>query len=216
MFELFIFDLDGTIIDIKDITWFREIQRKVYSEFGVFLPPGDDLYTALKLPLEESDEYLRGLGISEPLDYWKRLEEEDLVVRKKLLDLGFLKVYPDAMSIKDIQGKSNIAMVSNTPLSVGKLELQHVGLWECFDDVYATRYKELHSKPDPHGILRMLEHFDVAPENAIMVGDSELDVIAGTRAGVATAQLIRPHHHNYDTSVPTYTIKGIDELLTIQ
>jgi len=211
MFELYIFDLDGTIIDIKDIGWFRKIQRQAYSEFGVFLPEEDDLYTALKLPLEGSDRYLKGLGISEPLEYWKRLEEMDLIQREKLLNEGFLKTYPDAHSIRELKGK--IALVSNTPLSVGKLELEHVGLWSCFDEVYATRYKEEHSKPDPYGILKMLECFHVAPENALMVGDSEIDVLAGKRAGVATAQLLRPHHYNYDAAVPTYSIKGIDELL---
>lgn len=42
-------------------------------------------------------------------------------------------------------------------------------------------------KPEPEGILHIMETFDLAPENAIMVGDSDVDIAAGKRAGVRTA-----------------------------
>ncbi len=213
MFDAYIFDLDGTLIDIKDIAWFRSIQRKVYEEFGVFLPPDDDLYTSLKLPFEKSNEYLKSLGIKEPLDYWKRLEVEDRLVRKELFIDGTLRAYPDAVKIKELPGE--IALVSNTPESVARDELEYVGLLDHFNKIYATRYKEATSKPEPHGIIEVLNQMNVSPDRAIMIGDSELDVIAGKRAGTHTAQLVRPHFHNYERANPDHFLNDIGELLLL-
>ncbi|MDP7265955.1 MAG: HAD family hydrolase [Candidatus Thermoplasmatota archaeon] len=210
MFDAYIFDLDGTLIDIKDISWFRKFQRRVYEEFGVFLPPDDDLYTALKLPNSESNHYLLGLGIQEPRDYWQRLEEEDYKVRERLLAEGFLKAYPDVAALDRLKGK--IGMVSNTPESVARLELRRTGLIHHFDLLYTTQYNEEHSKPHPNGINMVLGKMGVSPDKALMVGDSELDVMAGQAAGVHTAHLIRSHFHNYDKTTPTFFINSLDEL----
>ena len=210
MFDAYIFDLDGTLIDIKDITWFRRFQRRVYEEFSVFLPPDDDLYTALKLPNRESNLYLQGLGIREPRTYWKRLEEEDYKERERLLNTGFLKAYPDVGALDRLKGR--IAMVSNTPDSVARLELRRTGLMRHFGLLYTTRYNEEHSKPHPYGINTVLEKMGVLPAKALMIGDSELDVMAGKAAGVHTAHLIRSHFHNYDRTTPTFFINSLDEL----
>ena len=213
MYDAYVFDLDGTLIDIKDITWFRRIQRKVYGEFGVYLPPDDDLYTALKLPNDESLRYLRGLGIEDPERYWARLEEEDYRGRKELLDSGFLAAYPDVGALAELPGR--IAMVSNTPGSVAMLELEHTGLLVHFEEIFTSRYNDERSKPNPCGILQVLEQLDVPPERAIMIGDSDLDVLAGMNAGTHTAHLVREHFDSYDKTSPTYFIHSLEELLTL-
>ncbi len=214
MFDAYIFDLDGTLIDIKDIAWFRRIQRRVYEEFDVYLPEDDDLYTALKLPNEESDKYLKGIGVGDPKEYWARLEEEDHSERERLLDSGFLAPYPDIGALNKLEGR--IGLVSNTPRSIAELELKRAGIRHLFREIFATQYNEKHSKPHPYGIHKVLEKLKVAPENAIMVGDSELDVMAGTAAGTHTAHLIRDHFHNYDRTSPTFFIHSLDELLRIE
>ena len=214
MFDAYIFDLDGTLIDIKDITWFRRIQRRVYEEFDVFLPEDDDLYQALKLPNEKSNRYLRDIGIEHPREYWARLEEEDHRERELLLDTGFLAPYPDISALGKLDGR--IGLVSNTPKSIAELELKKAGLFELFEEIFATQYNEKYSKPHPYGIRKVLEGMNVRPENAIMVGDSELDVMAGTAAGTHTAHLIRDHFHNYDRTTPTYFIHSLKELLRIE
>jgi len=213
MFDAYVFDLDGTLIDIKDITWFRRVQRAVYEEFGVFLPPDADLYPALKLPDPESVEYLRGLGIDDPRRYWDRLEEEDYREREKLLHSGFLHAYPDVGTLAELPGK--IALVSNTPGSVARLELEMTGLLHHFEEIFTTQYNDEYSKPNPYGILHVLEKMGVAPESAIMVGDSDLDVLAGKNAGTHTAHLIREHFHNYERTSPTFFIHSITELLSL-
>ncbi|MDA2915007.1 HAD-IA family hydrolase, partial [Acidobacteriia bacterium AH_259_A11_L15] len=41
-------------------------------------------------------------------------------------------------------------------------------------------------KPDPEGILRVLQGLDVEPAQAVMVGDSPHDILAGKAAGTVT------------------------------
>lgn len=182
----------------------------MYEEFGVFLPEDDDLYTALKLPNPDSDRYLYELGIDDPRKYWSRLEEEDHRERERLLESEFLKAYPGTRSLKELKGK--IALVTNTPRSVAVLELERTGLLKYFLEIFATQYNEEHSKPHPHGILEVLGSLDVAPDKAIMVGDSELDVMAGKAAGTYTAHLVREHFHYYDETSPTFFIRSLEEL----
>ncbi|WP_010631216.1 HAD family hydrolase [Sporolactobacillus vineae] len=42
-------------------------------------------------------------------------------------------------------------------------------------------------KPDPQGILKMLDHFHANKETAIYIGDSNNDILAGKAAGIHTA-----------------------------
>lgn len=55
-----------------------------------------------------------------------------------------------------------------------------VDLLLCLEDVRRA-------KPDPEIIRKALEHFQAAPGQALMVGDSQIDVRTGRGAGVATA-----------------------------
>jgi len=48
-------------------------------------------------------------------------------------------------------------------------------------------YKEVQNlKPAPDGILQIVETLDLNPAHTIMVGDSDVDIIAGKNAGVMT------------------------------
>jgi HAD superfamily hydrolase (TIGR01549 family) len=55
-------------------------------------------------------------------------------------------------------------------------------------DVVMTR-DDAPPKPRPEPLLRICEHFRVAPAEALMVGDFRLDVAAGKAAGTRTALL---------------------------
>ena len=54
---------------------------------------------------------------------------------------------------------------------------------ELFDAI-VTADDELAHKPEPDAILELLRRVEVAPKNAMVVGDHAYDIIAGTRAHV--------------------------------
>ncbi|MEE4361630.1 MAG: HAD family hydrolase [Pseudomonadales bacterium] len=65
--------------------------------------------------------------------------------------------------------------------------LERIGVLHCFPEASVLGRDEAPAKPDPGGILRLLDAWGVAPHQAVMVGDYRLDLEAGRNAGVATA-----------------------------
>ncbi len=71
-------------------------------------------------------------------------------------------------------------------------------------------------KPHPEGILKAIEIMKVKPEETVMVGDSEFDIIAGKEAGVITVGVRTGlHPEAMEKAKPDYVIDTMDELLDI-
>lgn len=62
--------------------------------------------------------------------------------------------------------------------------LKHLGLWDDFDLVISGDTLP-RKKPDPMPLLHAATHFGVAPQEALMIGDSMTDVQAARAAGFA-------------------------------
>ena len=60
--------------------------------------------------------------------------------------------------------------------------LEQFGLLPHFDHVQGT--DGFPCKPEPDVLLRSIEHFGVAPEECLFIGDAAPDMEAGRRAGV--------------------------------
>lgn len=61
--------------------------------------------------------------------------------------------------------------------------LRKYDIEKYFDEIVTVEEVSKH-KPDPESLLKVLKKLDVEPENAIMVGDSRLDIICARNAGV--------------------------------
>ena len=59
------------------------------------------------------------------------------------------------------------------------------GLTGLFTDIITTE-QHFPRKPDPAGILFLIEKYDMPKGSAVMVGDRALDILSGKNAGVAT------------------------------
>ncbi len=73
-------------------------------------------------------------------------------------------------------------------------------------------------KPDPAGFLALLARNNVPPERALAIGDRDLDIEAGQRAGMRTCYFAPPDFPGGPLPpaiTPDYTISSYDELLTI-
>jgi phosphoglycolate phosphatase/pyrophosphatase PpaX len=67
-------------------------------------------------------------------------------------------------------------------------------------------------KPDPTGMLRLLEDLNVRPEDALFVGDSDVDVEGGVRAGMPTV-LIR-HGQEFPAPLEKAALKVFEDHLS--
>jgi len=94
--------------------------------------------------------------------------------------------------------------------------LKHFNISDCFDLVIGgdTLAK---NKPDPMQVNFALEHFCVETSQAVMVGDSKNDILAGQNAGLLSIALTYGYNYGEPVSLlnPDHIINQFDELLTL-
>ncbi len=104
-----------------------------------------------------------------------------------------VQLFPDAAGVLDACRSAGfrVALVTSSPSELiigvaGRLGiLGHFEALVCADHVGRL-------KPDPEPVLAALGALGRPPEEALMVGDSHVDVLAGRAAGTRTAVLLPP------------------------
>ena len=185
--RLLIFDLDGTLIDSRD-----DLAASVNAMLRHLGHP--------ELPIEVVASYVgdgapmlvrRALGDPEDEQYFKRALEFFLsYYREHKLDHTF--VYPGVVeALRAIRESRNgsqpraMAVLTNKPVNPSRAIVEALGLGEFFQTVYGGNSFAT-KKPDPQGAQALLKEFAVGPGEAMMIGDSDVDVITGRNAGLWT------------------------------
>ncbi len=113
-----------------------------------------------------------------------------------------------------------VALVSTSMRYVLEPALKHNSLFKSFDTIVAgddvTKFK-----PDPEPLFKAIESLGSSLESAVMVGDSDKDILAAQNAGIDSilffpeynVKFYSDNHHN--SLKPTYTIKSFEEIITI-
>jgi len=97
--------------------------------------------------------------------------------------LKYMEIEPDLIPIlKKYTGTLKLAVATNRTDTMHKVLAVH-GIEKYFDLV-VTALDVPHPKPHPDPLFRVLEYFDIAPDEMVYVGDSELDDLAAKAAGV--------------------------------
>lgn len=81
---------------------------------------------------------------------------------------------------------ARLAVLTNKPVRPSVEIVEHLGIAGLFEAVYGGN-SFAQKKPDPMGIQVLLAQCGVEPRQAVMIGDSAVDVRAGRNAGVWTA-----------------------------
>jgi phosphoglycolate phosphatase len=93
------------------------------------------------------------------------------------------RIFPGvAEALAALGGRKSTATSKGTPYS--RLTLEQFGLLQYFDHVQGT--DGFPSKPAPDVIFTALKALGANPEDCLFVGDSRVDMEAGRRAGVKT------------------------------
>jgi phosphoglycolate phosphatase len=186
--RVLIFDLDGTLIDSKlDLALSVNAARRhlglaplehdtVYGFVGQGAPTlirralGADPGGARRA--EPSDAEVER-GLSHFLSYY----------REHMLDNTVM--YPGVREALDqlAARRHPMAVLTNKPERFSKLILEGLGIAGHFQFVYGGNSFE-RKKPDPLGVDVLLRDFAAAPREAMMVGDSEIDVLTARNAGI--------------------------------
>jgi phosphoglycolate phosphatase len=182
--ELVVFDLDGTLIDSR-LDLIHSVNAML-RHFGRPELPGDVVasYVGDGAPMLVR----RALGDPDDEKFFKQgLEFFLRYYREHKLD--YTHVYPgipEALELIRSNGAiRKMAVLSNKPVNPSRAIVEALGLADFFVKVYGGNSFET-KKPDPLGVKTLLKETATPPANAVIVGDSSIDVLTGRNAGIAT------------------------------
>ena len=183
--KLVVFDLDGTLIDSRlDLihsvnAMLRHVKRTELPGDVIASYIGDGapvlVRRALGDPKHEKD-------VKEALDFFLAYYREH--------KLDHTRLYPGIKEMLRAISNSNgtrrrMAVLSNKPVVPSRAIVEALGLAEFFIHVYGGNSFPT-KKPDPHGVQTILRETKLRPNQALMVGDSAVDVITGRNADLWT------------------------------
>jgi len=178
--KLLIFDLDGTIIDSKIDLVHSVNAARAHMDLE---PISADLvatYVGSGAPVLMR----RALGPdSSEADVQRALRYFLDYYREHMLDNTY--IYPGVREALDRLHDAGVqmAVLTNKPVRFSQALVHGLGLGSHFFRIYGGNSFE-QKKPDPVGILTLLEESGAAKERTIMVGDSNVDVRTARNAQV--------------------------------
>lgn len=210
--KLVVFDLDGTLIDSKlDLVHAVNATRRHYQlsdldQHTVESYVGNGAPMLIRRSMGEgfSDEEL-----ARALDFFIHY------YRDHALDNTIL--YPDARKVIESLSLAGItqAVLTNKPVKISIDIIKGLSLGEAFFRIYGGNSFPS-KKPDPEGLLRLMEEAGAAPSETLMVGDSTVDIQTAKNAGCASCGVtfgFQPESLNHPS--PDFLVDSMEDLLPI-
>ncbi|KIZ50929.1 HAD family hydrolase [Pseudomonas oryzihabitans] len=85
-----------------------------------------------------------------------------------------------------------LGILTRNARDLALLTLAAIGLEDCFAPAAVLGRDEAPPKPDPGGLLRLAELWQVAPDSLVMIGDHRYDLECGRAVGCRTLQVNQP------------------------
>ena len=125
--------------------------------------------------------------------------------------------YPDVDSgLKQLHAAGyTLALVTNKPLRFVPKILQTFGWQDLFSEVMGGASLST-KKPDPAPLLHVCTQLGITPDQAIMIGDSRNDILAGQNANMDTLGLSYGYNYGQDIRElgPTEAFDHFTDLVT--
>ncbi len=176
-----IFDLDGTLIDsqrdlIRSVNaMLEEMGREQLHEdtISAYIGHGAPQLIGQALGQNASEEERRR-ALQFFLGYYEDHKMDSTCA------------YPGVPEALEELASYPMAILTNKPVRISRRILEALGLAKYFRAVYGGNSFET-KKPDPLGAQTILREFAAAPPEAILIGDSEVDVQTARNAGTLAA-----------------------------
>ena len=183
--KLLIFDLDGTLVDSR-----VDLANSINAMLRKYQRP--------ELPIEVIATYI---GDGAPMLVRRALgdpDDERYVQEALLYFLGWYRehkldttyVYEGVMEALEAirtgrngAGSLKMAVLSNKPVVPSRAIVEALGLRSYFFQVYGGN--SFHTKkPDPAGVQALLQEAGAQAEEAVIIGDSDVDVLTARNSGI--------------------------------
>ena len=210
--KLLIFDVDGTVWDSE---------KDVFLSFNHTLKENDNFEIA-----KEEFKELAGMPLGAmfkkvlPENKQNLSEEYEKKYKKHYIDEEHFAdatvLFNDVKTTIDYfnSKKFFMAVASSKPKRILDKMVSHFEL-SGFDLVLGTEESNFKHKPDPEIIFHIMDSLKVNKEDAVIIGDSKSDILAGKNAGIDTIAVTYGYDkpENLKALNPTYVI---DEFKTLK
>jgi len=177
--RLVVFDLDGTLVDsARDVAdsanaLIADLGGQPLSVEAVTAMVGDGAATLVR-------RTLRAAGIRrlppDALDRFLAVYDDRLLVHTVVYD-GMMR------ALERIARGARLAVLTNKPARATTRVLDGLGLAPWFGDAVVAGDGPWPRKPDPAGLLHLVDAAGATPAATLMVGDSDNDLETARRAG---------------------------------
>ena len=211
--KLLIFDLDGTLVDSRqDLSNSINAMLRHYSKAELPCDViasyiGDGAPMLVRRALGDPDD--AGL-VPEAIDYFLAY------YREHKLDNTY--VYEHVINMLQKLADSNngaqprkMAVLSNKPVNPSRVICEKLGLANFFFEIYGGN--SFHTKkPDPLGVETLLGQAGARPQEAAIIGDSDIDILTARNSGIFSVGVsygLAPH--TLKAAPPDVLVDSADE-----
>jgi HAD superfamily hydrolase (TIGR01549 family) len=201
------FDLDGTLVDshktiynstiksLNDLNIPNNIDEKIFqNKIGMHFV---DIFEDMSVLVNDFEEFIK------------------IYKNNYFLFINDSKLYPDALDILSYFSQNDFKISLLTTKSQDQAEkiIEYFKLSEYFNVIMGRRNGIAH-KPSPEPLLLICEELELKPEESLIVGDTEMDILCGQNANTKTCAV----SHGYRTEEamlkhnPDYIVKDLNEL----
>lgn len=176
--ELLIFDLDGTLVnsqydlaDAVNFALFRSAKPQLaYEDIPPMLGGGLRKLISHAFQTEVKEEIEEAIVIFN--DFYAKNHAVKTIY------------YPGAEATLRHFNSKKKAVLSNKPQRFTESIMHKLDKQQDFDLVMGAAPEHYALKPSPEGLEKILQKFNVKPEQAVMIGDSTHDIMAAKAAGM--------------------------------
>ena len=199
--QLLIFDFDGTLIDsvpdLADATnaMLTTLGKAPYPLETIRNWVGNGSKMLVERALVGKIEVLEGELTEEAVDH----AEQVFFDAYKNTSGSKTVAYPDVDSgLRKLQAAGfKLALVTNKPIRFVPKILQSFGWQDLFSEVLGGDSLPT-KKPDPEPLLHVCNALNINPAQAVMIGDSRNDILAGQNANMDTLGLSYGYNYGQD------------------
>jgi phosphoglycolate phosphatase len=213
--RLVIFDLDGTLVDSR-----LDLANSVNGMLRHFGRPelpldviasyiGDGAPMLVRRALADpDDEHFVQRALEFFLTYYRAHKLDTTVVYSGIFEaLRAMRICGDGVGLE-----RRMAVLSNKPVNPSRAIVEALGLGEFFAQVYGGNSFPT-KKPDPLGALTLARENAIEPRQALIVGDSDIDVLTARNAGMWSCGVTYGFApHSLEQAPPDVTVDSPREL----
>ncbi|HVJ07901.1 MAG TPA: HAD-IA family hydrolase [Acidisarcina sp.] len=180
--RLLVFDLDGTLVDSgTDLCnsingMLRHFGRHPLPDSVISSYIGDGVSMLVRRALGDPDDAIfLEKAITFFLDYYREHKLDNTYAYPGVLEsLEALKIAPNG-------APRAMAVLTNKPVGPAQAICEALGLGPYFFRIYGGNSFST-KKPDATGLLALMQEANVTPQQTLMIGDSNVDVLTGRNA----------------------------------